>query len=512
MKFLTKIIFLIILISLPFLSIEVVNVFANEFNGDLLWEEFKKNPANHLLIPDNSYAGYYSGTKEIPKINIRSAFNVKRSGAIGDGKHDDTKAIQSALDKAEVIFIPKGRYIISSRLKIRKSNSILIGAGVVETVLVFKKSLSEIDNKYLNNNGVSLYAWNGGLIDVSPPPLFSAKKSKIGQIWDLGKQLTKFKNEYNRGEFNLEVVNSAELISGKWIFINWPKPLNKKTLNSIAGFSDDFNFNWNENGKAWIERNLPWPVQIKEVKGNIITLAQPLRMDIKKFENVKVYELNNFLHDVGIQDISLEMNSGGAKEHLKEQGFNGIYFSKIVNSWIKNVSIKNADSGIILDGVKNITVEKITLEGERKYHHGFFTKNAHDCLVNEFVINSPVIHGINSDRFGTGNVWSRGLMRHGTFDMHRGMQFDIIRTQIEINNDGVVGGEEDAGPMQGRRAVHWNIKLKGKSNLVNEDSLMHQGVLVGIYENEKKPKFFPKIENLFEAQRKFRFEQKQLIK
>lgn len=119
---------------------------------------------------------------------------------------------------------------------------------------------------------------------------------------------------------------------------------------------------------------------------------------------------------------------------------------------MQNISIYNADSGILLNAVKNISLEGIRIEGERKYHHGIFTKNSHDCLIANFTISAPMIHGINSDIFGTGNVWSKGIMNHGTFDMHHGMQFDLIRTQIKINNDGLVGGKKDSGPC---KAEEW---------------------------------------------------------
>ena len=92
-------------------------------------------------------------------------------------------------------------------------------------------------------------------------------------------------------------------------------------------------------------------------------------------------------------------------------------------------------------------------------------------------------------------------MKYGTFDMHRGMQFDLIRTQIDINNDGKSGGDLDAGPMQGRRVVHWNIKLRGKNDLVNQPELMPEGALVGIQSDGAGFVKEPAPENLYEAQR-----------
>ena len=55
----------------------------------------------------------------ITSLNAKSEiFNVKNFGAIGNGKTDDTKAIQKAIDAASVIqesiiFFPKGTYLLT---------------------------------------------------------------------------------------------------------------------------------------------------------------------------------------------------------------------------------------------------------------------------------------------------------------------------------------------------------------------------------------------------------------
>lgn len=53
----------------------------------------------------------------------RGAYNVREFGAVGDGVHDDTDAIQKALDHANkknggIVFLPCGRYCIGGSLQI----------------------------------------------------------------------------------------------------------------------------------------------------------------------------------------------------------------------------------------------------------------------------------------------------------------------------------------------------------------------------------------------------------
>lgn len=63
---------------------------------------------------------------------MREWVNIKSAGAMGDGVTDDTKAIQQAIDRYPVIYVPQGSYRISGTLKL-KSNTVLIGLHPLAT-------------------------------------------------------------------------------------------------------------------------------------------------------------------------------------------------------------------------------------------------------------------------------------------------------------------------------------------------------------------------------------------
>ena len=99
------------------------------------------------------------------------------------------------------------------------------------------------------------------------------------------------------------------------------------------------------------------------------------------------------------------------------------------------------------------------------------------------------MHGISVQDFASGNVFRSGIMEHGTFDSHRGLPFDTVRTDIVIHNDGNPGGAGDAGPHCGRGMVHWNIRIVGGRSAkkpeqwgrwVNDPALHPHGVLAGV--------------------------------
>lgn len=101
---------------------------------------------NFYPVPDAAEAGIVATLAgQSFQSKIRDAggqvFNVRASGAIGDGVTDDTLAIQSALDKAattvgktyRTVFVPAGNWKVSGL--ILTGNVRLIGAGDGETLL-----------------------------------------------------------------------------------------------------------------------------------------------------------------------------------------------------------------------------------------------------------------------------------------------------------------------------------------------------------------------------------------
>ncbi len=52
--------------------------------------------------------------------------NIRTLGVMGDGKTDDTAAIQHAIDTTRVIYVPSGRYIVHDTIHL-KPDTVLIG-------------------------------------------------------------------------------------------------------------------------------------------------------------------------------------------------------------------------------------------------------------------------------------------------------------------------------------------------------------------------------------------------
>ncbi|MDR8409283.1 hypothetical protein MTP10_11095 [Nonomuraea sp. 3-1Str] len=52
-------------------------------------------------------------------------------------------------------------------------------------------------------------------------------------------------------------------------------------------------------------------------------------------------------------------------------------------------------------------------------------------------------------------------MAEGTFDTHRALPFENVRTDVTLVNNGRVGGSAASGPLFGSRIAHWNVRVTG---------------------------------------------------
>lgn len=443
-----------------------------------IWTEYLNSPDAHSHIPNNSFAGFLRSRFEKPTKIQRKTLLFPSAEEIEKKKssfvREFDRLVQSVPgDQAIEVRIPAGRYVLSEQWKVQRSWIQIRGAGQEKTEFVFHKPLWDLLPSKIEE-GRSPYAWSRGLIEISP-------KVPLGgdfNGWEVGKVLGKITGEYEVG--TRSVVYKGKPIKGpSALILRWDLK-NPQVLNYMAGKPDS---KWLAEAKHWKNRKfLYWPVWIKPSAEGKIRFSQPLRLPIQKGDAVDVLEMADYLEMVEVSDFSISTNRPRAEAHLQEKGYNGFFVHRVVDSIIHNVRVKNVDNALLFNAVKNSTASKIEIVGDLSTHHGTFHKYADDCLVEEFTFSSPLIHGINADLRGSGNVWRKGRLKFGSIDMHRGMQFDLIRTNIEFEeNSGNSGGDQDAGPMQGRRVVHWNLSVKGKSvKNIFEPQYFPYGVIAGV--------------------------------
>ncbi len=474
----------------------VVSAASAQTTGSALWAEYAKNPNAHPVIPNCSYAGYRHGEKPFPEPKVVA--NVRELGAKGDGKTDDTAAFEAAIKKAGesggAVLVPAGTYNLSRPLKLTANGVVLRGEGPTKSVLAFQKSLSDAFGPLMGGSS-NQYSWCGGLVWVAPAdsftadgkPAVAANEVQKWEYWRPGAVLAEVRSPAKRGDVTVTVdpAAAAKLKSGSTVLMTWENPADLSLLHAMAGHAKMKEYDW---GKATGLTERPrwdWPVEVAAVKGGTVTLKQPLRLDVKPEWKVRFEDLGPAVSEVGIEHLGIKMPPHKLPAHLKYTGFNGVYLNRALHCWVSDVHVENVDNGLIHAAAKNTTVTGFAVRGGECHHATALRVASHDNLIEKFRIDAKAFHGINTEYLATGNVWSDGVMAHGTFDSHRAMSFELIRTNITLEaNDGRPGGGGGAGPFLGARVVHWNITLRGGGKdpglYVNQPDAISLGALVGV--------------------------------
>lgn len=498
------------------------------------WQDYTKSPDTHPQIPNVSYAGYRRGESPIPS-KQEPLFNVKDHGAMGDGLADDTAAFHSAIEEAGrcgggVVYAPAGTYMLSEVLWIHHSHVVLRGAGTENTTLYFSEPLERAYRAPLSGE----WSWTGGLVWFIPEILRRDLETShwawgSNEGWTDTRLLTEVRGGASRGATRVRVKDSRGFTAGDHVLLVMNNIADASLLNHMCGDLPQGSYDWGGNASSLHRQpnyqTFRWPVQVKSVRHGSIELAQPLRLDLRQVWRPRFESLGSHIEESGIEDLRIQMRPAEPRPHNQDMGFNGPHFQASLNCWARNVVVRDSDNGFGLSSSKNVTLTNVSVEGRARHHPFICREQSHDNLVERFRISAPttplpagsLTHGINVEGYSSGNVWCDGRM-DGTFDSHRRLPFDNVRTKITVRNSGVVGGAKKAGPHWGARFCHWNVIVtNGRSYAIRLETHAPYSAMVGIQgtnkESQQKLEFTgdlhtvidalgvaPEPDNLYEAQ------------
>lgn len=481
--------------------------------GNDIWQQYVADPDDHPNLPNNSFAGYRRSDVDLPVLPV--VVNVTDYGAVGDGVTDNTDAFRAALEAAWLaeggaVFVPAGDFFVNGVIFLKYPGVVLRGAGPGQTRILFRQSLKDTIGQDITGSGSSRWSWQGGLIWISPEQVLvngdlnqASVEKPFGNDWTTwwsgsglweGPRLANVTNTPTRGARTVTVDDASALQAGETYLLAWKNPAEEgdySLAKHIAGHPLMENFDWAGATDLFNRTQWQWPVEILSIEGNDVTLAQPLRIDIRSEWEVGFEPLGPVIYETGVEDLSVVMEGTPlTTPHNFYDGWNAFYFTKAIHCWIKNVHIIDSENAILSRSSKNLTFRDVTITGEANIHHGLTQVRGHDSLLEDFFIDQPIRHGISVEDLATGNVSRDGNMQTGTFDSHRFMSFDTIRTDIELINTGGPGGAADFGPFVGKNVVHWNVNLlpgdgsddenSPKGLYVYQPDAHSEGALVGI--------------------------------
>ncbi|MDW5290943.1 hypothetical protein [Formosa sp. PL04] len=468
----------------------------------------KMNDKNYL--PDFSFAGYYNGEKSIPRLKEKIVLATDYGVIANDGL-DDSKALQKALEAVSsiqgnvVLQLPKGRIILSDILYLERSHFVLRGAGTGEggTEMYYPRPLMYVKDpealeelrEYLvefdkrqkeKENNIDLpftqYAWAGGFIWTRVPGVrVKSYLKKYEQEQDVLGKIESAK----RGTFSFEVSEMKALKVGDVVELQvFNKDGEKGELITDLYKNEDVkvgSHHWNFPELPLVKQQ----VTIWAISGHTVTINSPLTIDIKPNYKAQLVAWKH-LEEVGIEDLKITFPKSPRVAHHVEPGFNALYLTRIFNSWVRNVIIENADSGIITEEIANVTLKNITTTGENIAHYTVMMQATYNVLAQGIKVYNKAVHPLSFNTFSTKSVYSDcEIFVDPILDQHSGANhqnlFDNIKVHVNPKIEGSYPLFEGGGagywkPSHGAYNTFWNINVSIEGGLDNENVVLLNGM------------------------------------
>lgn len=415
-------------------------------DGGDLW-----SPASRL--PDFSYAGYRRGEKAIP--NVAPMKTVHDFGARGDGETDDTQAFRQAINAGHggAIGVPAGRYLITGILSINASGTVLKGEGPDRSVLVCPKSLEEIRPGRRAETGktrTSNYSWSGGFVEIRG----RGRSLPIARVVAAAE----------RGAFELRIDPSeaGRIKAGDDVRLDQRDPGDESLVKHVyagdSGPAADL--------KRFSTTFLARVAEIDPARGRV-RIDRPLRTAVRRAWEPSLRRAEGGVEESGIEDIGFAFPVRPYTGHFSELGFNAIAVQGARNCWIRNVTIRHADSGIFVSG-DNITLAGIVLESDRQPdrasksvgHHGIALGGT-DNLVTGFEFRCKFIHDVTVSHGTAGNVVSNGRAVDLSMDHHCYGVHANLWTNLDAGAGSrlfLSGGNPNIGWHSGAWETFWHLR------------------------------------------------------
>lgn len=479
----------------------LVSIFVNStiiYSQEIPQIIAQKEIYSQNFLPDFSYAGYHFGNIKIPEIQEKIILATD-FGVFANDNLDDSKALLKAIKAASevtgsvVLQLPVGRLILSDILYIERSNFVLRGAGsgMGGTEIFCPRPMMYLNNpeslaelrEYLTTTGkrqvekennidlpFSQYAWSGGMIWTQIP---NQRVKSYMEKYDTPPTVLAKAIQGKKGDNVITVSDVNGLKIGDVVELDlFNKDGEKgdiiealyKNSKVKIGYS-----HWKQPNLALVRQQ----VEIAAISKNKITIKSPLLIDINQNYQALVVEWKH-LSEIGIEHLKISFPDAARVAHHLEQGYNGIFLTRVFNSWVQDVTFDNAESGILTEEIASVTIQDIVTEGKNIAHYTVAMGGVHNVLVKNLKIYNKAVHPLSFNTFSTKNVYENcEIFTDPDLDQHAGANhqnlFDNIKVHLQPNADNTYplfagGGASYWKPSHGAYSTFWNINVNVIAN------------------------------------------------
>ncbi len=433
---------------------------AQQNETSLLWPDSGASFVPHKPLPDFSYAGYRRGEVALPE--RRPEVSVVEFGAKPDDETDDSAAFRRALAESagRCIAVPAGRYILSDRLVIETSQTVLQGQGPGRTVLYFTRGLEEIEPRATrtgHGSQTTAWSWSGGLIQIGGEgsPVAGQRVKLQSASEEGGRVLRLEEHDFEPGDELM--IEANEIEDG-----------------SLARYL--YRGDVRESDTDIARLTVRMVARVEAVEGAEVRIDRPLRFEARP-EWVSVGRFEPAVVDSAVERLTIEFPVRPYRGHFQEDGLNAFAVTNAAHCWLRDVEIVNADSGAFVSGHFNTLegpVFRTDREPDGRGHtgHHAITANGTDNLITGFDIQTRFIHDLTVTRGSVGNVWSEGRGADLSMDHHRWAPYQNLFTDLDTGRGTRYfssGGTGTRGRHSAAGGTFWNIRGERDARMPGRD-------------------------------------------
>jgi hypothetical protein len=177
---------------------------------------------------------------------------------------------------------------------------------------------------------------------------------------------------------------------------------------------------------------------------------------------------------IGIEDLTIEFPAHAWCHYCgdRNEGYNGIALSGCTDCWVKNVTIRQCDSGLFIENhSSNNTAEGVHVyvnDGVKSHLHITVSGFSTDNLVTDFKLYGSSYHGLTANWASTSNVFANGWGESLRIEPDHNCNGkggaasccpDILYSNIAGKVESIQTHDRGRNPLQ---AILWNVGEKTK--------------------------------------------------
>ena len=471
----------------------VLSIDATVSSSAQAWKKFFMKSEDNVLL-DYSYAGYNHG-ESAPLDGFAWGYKVIN---VKERMEKDNLSAREALIK-----------ILDENKLVRVSNQNATNA-TAKIVIYFPADDYDLQPKGVTDKFPEIYGGNFvikgdgagktrllmnnpiGTDESTTAPLLTIKHTNSPANINNSKILATVVENAAKGSFSVKVGSVNELSVGKWVQLRLRSGNDELLKKEVGPIYSQMTTEWsvaqqpgltgtNENGKGV---NVMEFHQIKSIDGNVVTFYEPIMHEVdiayNDYDGGWVIRDYKYFENVGVEDLSFvgkaitpyyhhgDNDPDAPDAWLYDSGYMPLQLSRVVNSWVRNVSFESVSEAVTFGESANCSAYNISITGNRG-HSAVRAQGSSRVFIGKVSDESfdtrghGQWHGCGVSKPSMGTVvWNCNWGQDACFESHatqpRATLFDNCRGGLVRYH---AGGAETEAPNHLSDLTLWNLYVTG---------------------------------------------------